>query len=68
MIDAGAVLDQVPSHVDVVIDDGFQQGRLLVFVFGVHVGTSLKTKTQMDGKKSISTSAGRKAGQQHIPQ
>lgn len=47
MIDAGAVLDQVPGHVDVIVDDGFQQGGPQVFVFGVHISSGLRTKLKL---------------------
>lgn len=47
MIDTGAVLDQVVSHFNVIVDDRFQQGRPHVFVLGVHFSTSLLEHNQI---------------------
>lgn len=41
MIDAGAILDEVVRHLDVIVDDRLQQRRPQVFVLGVHFSTSL---------------------------
>lgn len=41
MIDAGTVLDQVASHLNVIVDDRFQQRSPQVFVLGIHLSTSL---------------------------
>lgn len=41
MIDTGAVLDQVVSHLDVIVDDRFQQRGPQVFVLGIHLSTGL---------------------------
>lgn len=41
MIDTGTALDQVVSHLNVIINDGFQQRSPQVFVLGVHLSPSL---------------------------
>lgn len=41
VVDAGPTLDQVPRHLDVVVDDGFHQRSPEVLVLRVHVGPSL---------------------------
>lgn len=46
MIDRAAVLDQVTSHLKVIIDDRFQQGSPQVFVLGVHLSTSLSVHSK----------------------
>lgn len=44
MVDAGPGLDQVASHLDVVVDDGFHQRRPQVFVLSIHVSTGLSER------------------------
>lgn len=41
MIDAGAILDEVVRHLDVIVDDRLQQWSPQVFVLGVHFSTGL---------------------------
>lgn len=47
MIDTSAILDQVVSHLNVIVDDGFQQRGPQVFVLGIHLRTSLPGYNQM---------------------
>lgn len=46
MIDATTVLDQVVSHLNVIVDDRFQQRSPLVFVLGIHLSTGLSVYNQ----------------------
>lgn len=47
MIDTGTILDQVASHLNVIIDDRFQQGSPQFFVLGIHLSTSLSIYNQI---------------------
>lgn len=44
VVDAGAVLDEVARHLDVIVDDGLQQRRPQLFVLGVHFGARLEVQ------------------------
>lgn len=41
MIDTGAVLEQVASHLNVIVDDCFQQRGPQVFVLCIHLSAGL---------------------------
>lgn len=47
MIDTGTILDQVASHLNVIIDNRFQQGSPHFFVLGFHLSTSLSIYNQI---------------------
>jgi len=47
MIDSGTALDQVMSHLNVIVDDRFQQRGPTVFVLGIHLGTGLSAYNQI---------------------
>lgn len=41
MIDGGTVLNQIMSHLNVIVDDRFQQRGPAVFVLRIHLSTGL---------------------------
>lgn len=47
MIDAGAILDQVVSHLNVIVDDRFHQRGPQVFVLGIHFSAGLSGDNQI---------------------
>lgn len=47
MIDTGAVLDQVVSHLNVIVNDRLQQRGPHVFVLGIQLSTSLSIYNQI---------------------
>lgn len=44
MIDASPILDQVSSHLDMTVDDGFKKRRFQVLVLSINLSTPLSVK------------------------
>lgn len=47
VIDTGAILDQVASHLNVIVDDSLQQRSPQVLVLGINLSTSLSVWNQV---------------------
>lgn len=47
MIDAGSVLDQIVSHLNVVVDDRLKQRGPTVLVLGIHLCSGLLVHIQI---------------------